>query len=354
MNTLLFGFGKRVFPLFWGTKYTRIHSAPRIWEFRVTSVAIALVSLVRILGVGRKKASAQRRKSLAHLSRKFEAFTVPSLDVGPWRSQDLPPINGLWLVHPKDFAILPHSLAAVVQHSLNPLAQVTVISPDPDGAREALAGVMEKAASPMNVVFHADKEYLDPVSVASLDSHFGSSAGWAKQQIIKTLAVTGSGLNSTLIMDSDTVLLQDKVWLFPDFRQLMYSRGFCNFDYFTFLNTWGYKQVDTTKSFVTHHQIVRSNRMKEALGQHLGEADPAILTRAVITAATTLGLTQFSLDYELYGQYMNLHHRRELVMDKYSNSDLPRPRSDQDVQALIDSMRAAGHFNSLSLHRRDH
>lgn len=353
MNTLLFSFGKRVFPLFWGTKYTRIHSAPRVWEFRMTSVAIALVSLVRMLGRGRNKASAQRQKSLAHLSRKFEAFRVPSLDVGPWRGHDLPPIDGLWLVHPKDFALLPHSVEAVVQHSLNPLAQVTVISPDPDGAREALSGVTKKTASPMNVVFHADEDYLDPMSVASLDSHFGSSAGWAKQQIIKILAVTGSGFNPTLIMDSDTVLLQDKVWLFPDSRQLMYSREFCNLSYFTFLDTWGYKQVDTTKSFVTHHQIVRSDRMKEALGEHLGEADAATLTRAVITAASTLGLTRFSLDYELYGQYMNLNHRRELVMDKYSNSDLGRPQSNDDVRALIDSMRRAGHFNSLSLHRRD-
>lgn len=354
MNGLLFSFGKRIFPVFWGTKYTRIHSAPRTWEFHLASVFIALVSLLRMLGVGRKKASAQRRESLAHLSRKFEAFRVPSLDVAPWRDHDLPPINGLWVVRPKDFSLLPHSLKAVIQHSLNPLSHVTVISPDSVGAREALAGVMEKIASSTSVVFHTDEDYLDPVSVDLLDSHFGSSAGWAKQQIIKTLAVARDGPNPTLIMDSDTVLLQDKVWLFPDSRQLMYSRAFCNPDYFTFLNAWGYEQVDTTKSFVTHHQIVNSNRTKEALQQRLGGADPANLTRAVITAATTLDLTRFSLDYELYGQFMNAHHRSELVMDKYSNSDLPRPQGDRAVQELIASLRAKGDFNSASFHRRDH
>lgn len=332
------------FPLYWGNRYEQIGKRPSVVELKVTQALLAVVQLTRgSASAGDFVPLASRQRIL----QRFHAFRVAPFDFSTTRKSTLPSLRALWVVHPKDFDVLPWSVEALLRHSLNPVTEVHIITPDVEGAKNSLPPhVMSQAP----VTFRNDSELIDRETSKILDSAFGSHSGWAKQQIIKVLASLEEGPTNTLVIDSDTILLQDKAWLLPGNVQLLYFRAFINPRYHDYLEEWGLRKIDRNRSFVTHHMLFQADMLKKILVARFTSTEPRSIARALARSSQRLGFPEFSLDYELYGQAMALEHPENLIWDKYSNLGISRPQEMGSWESLIQSLRDEGNFNSVSFH----
>ena len=350
MRQVAFRVLSALFPLQWGIKYSRLDKSPGPLEFRV------LRSLIRLKNAVKVEKDSRKPRSLGAISpgelrlhRRYLAFTVPPLGQ-PVEDEKLPAIRLLWVAHPKDFPVLTHSLESALAHTRNPVATITVVSPEPTQAEGALRHIIP---SRISADFRHDNDFV-PVEVRSqLDQALPSHGSWATQQLIKVLATMEQQSSATLVIDADTVLLQSKTWLSSGGIQLLYFRGFHNDRYANFLRHWGFNEIDTMRSFVTHHMLFQPDILRQAMMLTFGSLNIERIVEKVIGSVEALGYPEFCLEYEPYGQLISRKHRDLVSLDKYSNIGLPTPMAPEALTGQIMRLRSHGHFNSVSFHRPD-
>lgn len=345
---LMFRLATFLLPIYWGQRYSRVDRHPRRAELE------AAANLSRAFGIIKQVFQNGRLPKLntvvgerTYLERRFQAFTV--LEAPHKSSGQLPPIEVLFTVHPKDFGVASLALEAAIQHTRNPIAKVAVVSPESDAARDEL---LASIPAGIPAEFYADAEIISPQLHVEVSEKFGRRMGWATQQLVKTAFVSNLASLPTLIIDSDTVMLRDKTWLYPNGAVLTYSRHFINDNYLRFLADWGVASFDKSRSFVTHHALMKPMILRNALTEAFGSVDAANIARSVKHSCDRLGTYEFALDYELYGQYAHHHHSAELQFDKYSNVERQRPQSQKQLEELVKKFRKQARYNTLSMHNR--
>ena len=337
-----------LFPLQWGIKYSRLDKSPGPLEFRVLKSLIRLKASVMVGKDPRKHRSLETiSPGELRLDRRYLAFTVPPLGQ-PVEDKELPPIRLLWVAHPKDFPVLTHSLESALAHSRNPVATITVVSPEPTQAEESLRRIIPSGIA---ADFRHDNDFVPAEVRSQLNRALPSHGSWATQQLIKVLATMERPSSATLVIDADTVLLQNKTWLSSGGIQLLYFRGFHNDRYTNFLQHWGFSEIDTMRSFVTHHMLFQPDILRQVLTSTFGSLDLEHIVETVISSVEALGYPEFCLEYEPYGQFISGQHRDLVTFDKYSNLGRPRPTSPEALTKEIVRLRRQGHFNSVSFHK---
>lgn len=302
-------------------EFAKLDERPNIWDL-VFSAAVTLyfLSLDAVTGsstVNPFKRFAAERERMTNLYRAFRV--VPR--AAPSSSELTPrtPLRVLYAAHPKDFDVLRHSLESVIRHTQNPITEIVIISPDLSGANEA---VRDSGAQHALRFMHED-EMVSFEARARLVDAFGPRYGWALQQFLKLQGVMSDNDVATLVVDSDTLFFRDKTWIEKS-TQLLYFRGFNNPMYFDFLLKWNGFRADRSKSFVTHYQVMQSDLLRQALDFFFGTQEVDEIIGIVCDSSEALGSTDFSLDYETYGQFVHRKHPDRYLVDKYSNIGLDR------------------------------
>ena len=347
MSPLLFRILAAAFPLQWGSKYARLDKSPAQWEFAL------LNGLIRLKHALKKHRKADQHRvyeesaSARRLHQRFAAFSVPPRDPEKSPDSERPAIRLLWVSHPKDFDVLPLSVLGALRHVKNPIAAIDVVSPSPQEAEKALA---EQIPATTSVSYVHDSDVVSEGLREELTKELSSHGSWATQQLIKVLMALRHSAQPTLVIDSDTVLLRDKVWVDSDGRQLLYFRGYTNPRYQHYLRSWGMSDTDGVRSFVTHHMLFQPEILRTAMVETFGSTEALALVEAIISSARQLGFPEFSLDYELYGNVLWSQRPQNYFLDKYSNIGLARPRDFASLEAVLAKLMQQGRYNSASFH----
>jgi len=347
VNPFLFRILAAAFPLQWGPKYVRLDKSPAQWEFALLNGLLRLKHAMEQQRKGDLHQDYEESASARRLHQRFAAFSVSPRDPGTTTDNELPAIRLLWVSHPKDFDVLPHSVLGALRHVKNPVEAIDVVSPSPQEAEAALANSVP-ATTPVSFVHDSDlvSEDLREELTRDLSTH----GPWATQQLIKVLMALRHSPQPTLVIDSDTVLLRDKVWLDSNGQQLLYFRGYTNPRYQHYMRSWGMSDIDDVRSFVTHHMLFQPEILETALLETFGSTQARTLVEAIISSARQLGFPEFSLDYELYGNVLWSQRPQNYFLDKYSNIGLARPRDFASLEGVLAKLRRQGRYNSASFH----
>lgn len=251
------------------------------------------------------------------------------------------------MAHPKDFQVLHHSIHGVLQHLQNPVSEIVIISPSAKATSNHLASRVD---TDLPIRFLNDDDFMSQKNWKLLQTSLGGHAGWAASQLIKVDFIISGDSTPTLMVDSDTVLLTDKQWLFSDSSQLLYFRWYENTRYEQFLRYWGFEEMDSLRSFITHHTLFQPKLLERLMDDAFGAHDLDSLVRQVVKGADALGIREFCIDDEPHGQLLFKHYRDKVVLDKYSNVNMSLPRNDHEFEKLLRELRNGGKFNSVSFH----
>jgi hypothetical protein len=351
LDKTIFFLGRRIAPMYWGDYYFTNNRSPgrasKIWTlffFRLTSGLAGWLS-------GPKKKSAQDAAWLAAKNRiesRFSATSVPTIHHDEFGSAELlPKIRATWLVHPKDFPVLAHSVSGVVQKSLNHVSEILIITPDPN---QATALIQKLDLQNVTCRVEHENDFLTNAARKRLRTVFGDEYGTGLQRVVTTTSSLDQSVNGTLVIDADTVLLTSKPWLGPDGRQLMYFRSFIDPSYQRFLETWGMTEIDYARQFVTHHMMLQPKLLDQALNHVFGTSNSDDLVEIICESVLKLKSVYFCLEYEVYAQYVNHYFPQLFEYDKYTNLNMRRPSNPSQLDEIIRGRSRNPLYNSLSFH----
>ena len=164
---------------------------------------------------------------------------------------EVPAIEVIIPVHPKDDRNLPLVLQGVREGSVNPIGQVFLVTPDSE--KQAL-----QIRFPQCSVL-GDREVLGDSLwnlVQNRVPHWRRS--WIIQQIAKLLLSRASTARGCLVLDADTVLLRPRTWVNCDGVQLLSIANEYHWPYQDHvMKMWSDVRPVARFSFVTHHQLMQ-------------------------------------------------------------------------------------------------
>jgi hypothetical protein len=168
--------------------------------------------------------------------------------------------------------------------------------------------------------------------------------GWRVQQILKFCLAMQSASSATLVIDADTVLLHRKVWLANGGIQLLQFSEEYHQPYRNLLRSHFGIQPSLPVSFVTHHQLMQSEIVKEIF-----PAEGALVDWYL--ASLEPGGGKMS-EYETYGHYLTTKHPNRVAYGNWANLWSPNlamvlaslNRTGQPLPALL------GDYNTVSFH----
>jgi hypothetical protein len=166
--------------------------------------------------------------------------------------------------------------------------------------------------------------------------------GWVRQQVIKFLGVSYADEKGTLVCDSDTFLLEKRLWLNEiGEQQLQVSHEFSLEYEEHFLETFGRLRDESKKiSFVTHHQLMQKDVVHSMFGRDmLGLLD-------WLEKGNADSMSPIS-EYHSYGRFIITNYPARVRLSKWNNLSLHS--GDREVERIIALY--TGDYSSFSSHR---
>ena len=264
-------------------------------------------------------ATGNRQKERGYPWRKF--IECNQVQAEPLQSEcdDWPGIVLFISVGPKDAELVDSVISAVLTNSLNPVTQVMLLI---DGS-----GRFPTRDHGVPVTTIHPHDLLAPDLVAEVQGKFRARAGWVTQQFTKLSFAHSSEANGVLAVDADTFLTKKRGFLDRTGRQVL-------------LPTWDYhepylsaiKKLDVgfanltpaNLSYVCHHMLYQPDLVR-GMVLSLGYTSILDLFRFAITSCSAESqMSPFSLDYELYGQWITRYRRDRFVLARWSNAAVSR------------------------------
>lgn len=233
-----------------------------------------------------------------------------------------PALNVLIVSHSKDFHILPYSLGAAKKHTRHhSLSVFSVIVPDRDFM--ACKKLIQSTSLDVNVLKESD--LISSLEMSKLRNSLGERAGWVIQQLLKIRFVLSANTEATLVIDADTILLMDRVWIDQFGVQVLTPTWEYHKPYYVFLNLRGISPVNPKYTFVSHHMLLQKYILIEALS-YAGLADDKLLVDDLLETRNGKDMSPFSIDYELYAQYIFSRYPEMINLERWGNLSLEELR----------------------------
>jgi hypothetical protein len=166
----------------------------------------------------------------ARLPLKFELLLLPShdeilpnIDVNP--DFKFPTIDVLIPFHPKDIGLLPHCLLNVLRNSCNPIGTVRIVTTTKGvtlAQQELKTLQSEHALRNINIEVIDEKVFL-PAEILNTCNSLGEGSGWLIQQSIKLWNAVVNQSVPTVVLDSDTIIVQRILWVDADEKSLVFA-----------------------------------------------------------------------------------------------------------------------------------
>ena len=261
------------------------------------------------------------------------------------------PLEVLIVSSHKDFEVLPLTIQSILNNCVNPIDSVTLIVQKKSLA--SAAKILENIGQ-SSVTFHL----LDEETLVShefrihLKKRYRDRYGWVLQQVLKVNYVLNSNKSGVLVVDADTILLKKTGFLQRNGRQTLLVSSELHKVYFRELKRLGFSLVEPWTSTVAHHMLFQPSILINALDKvHAKSAEDIIRTLESKDSSFKANLSPFSIDYELYGQWLISNERQKVSLKLTQNIELKRRlQSFELVKELLSTDQSKLKFTSASLH----
>jgi hypothetical protein len=168
-----------------------------------------------------------------------------------------------------------------------------------------------------------DEEILGESHLEKIRSKYKSRAGWVIQQILKLEVAYRFEGELSLVLDADTLLIKDRFYYDEYLRtQVLFPSFEYHEPYYDFLIKIGALKQRPHYSFVTHHMIIQKDILQAALA-NIGCGAPSDLIDVVLDCSWDENQSSpFSLDYELYAQFLVSNFPERFRFSRWGNYEL--------------------------------
>jgi FkbM family methyltransferase len=269
---------------------------------------------------------------LAHSSRRLAEASLPS---NPLKHAGvIPEISLLIPVISKDSSRVNLVIKNILQYSLNPISCITIVYGGEKPLIDEIPNVVIRIAH--------ESDYIPASLEVLIEKYVQGRRGWVRQQVIKFLGAGKADTNATLVCDSDTYLLQKRLWLDENgVQQLQICHEFSDEYEKHYLDFFGRISILPGKvSFVTHHQLMQKRIIQEMFGVNLDG----------IAAWLKLGNFESSSpisEYHTYGRFLSERHPEKYRFARWNNLHLEA--GNEDLASLIEDY--AQSYSSVSIHK---
>jgi len=277
-----------------------------------------------------------------------------------------PEIDILIPFHPKDVSLLIYCLTNVVRNSINPVGTVRIVTTHlgvPIVERELEA--LREDEIFQNVRFDVidENEFL-PSTIMDACRSLGEGSGWLIKQSIFFWNAVKNRVNPTVVIDSDTLIIQRILWIDGASR----SNVFANFhendlsDYFIkmFPNVL---RVEKDFGFVSHFVLVKPQVVLEFLLQveqsemlqgpsaQLASGEVDLEIRLAKVLATLIQKCMFNFcDFDFYAKAALKIEPEKTLICKWSNVALDVNEKVDDVMLQHFLRKNQSKYLSVSIH----
>jgi hypothetical protein len=298
----------------------------------------------RTLATGWNFLAQARGKSLFPVRRFIQANRLP-----PEPSSCLSAVNKsvgvLFVTAGKDLEMLPWSIPFAVKslRTLSSTVKISVVVPTVD-----MKHCKELLENLPGVEIVSEDSFIKKDVVEALKMRFQERFGWVLQQFLKVAFVLESNLDAILVVDADTVLLDERNWILDNGNQILTPSDEFNLSYYEFLSSIGLCEMNPEYTFVSHHMLMQPKYLRLAFEQ-AGKSFPDEILELVLNHDFKNPSSPFCIEYEVYGQYLFTHHRDRVELLKWANLGIPRQTNLAD-QIEKEVQKNTGRFSSLSFH----
>lgn len=256
--------------------------------------------------------------------------------------RDGSPIEILFVVARKDAKLLASSIKGALESTrCHKIISVTIICPREDV--EFIQGITDLFKGSILVV--AEDDIIPQVYLSRLKDTFGPRSGWVLQQLLKIYYAKNSKSPGILVVDADTVLLRNRVWLDSNSTQILMPTWEHHAPYYDFLRFNSYELGDLSFSYVSHHMLIQPRILQEMLVSY--ELDNLDIALDKLSKFSLSGNSPFSVDYEMYAQYLISVHPTLVRYEKWANFSVNN-LSEKELDTLLEVWKKR--YNSISAH----
>ena len=236
----------------------------------------------------------------------------------------------LFLSTKKDFETLGASITTAIASLSNfSIRNISLIVPDHE-----VDTVPNEVQLINNLDIQAESRFITDVQKEKIERTFGARKGWALQQILKFAYIMESEAVGVLVVDSDTLLTSKREWLSKDRGQVLTPTWEYHQPYYNFLRLLGFDYGIPKYTFVAHHMLIQPFFYREAIAK-TQIVDVNTLIEFLADHYYGNEASPFSIDYELYAQYVFANYPSKVRLQKWANIHSPMSYSDYASNNMI-------------------
>lgn len=296
-----------------------------------------LKSLIRIYSIA---VSGNRHQIEVNKFVSINSFSDSALESrGP-----LPELEILVPAAAKDLEISKLTVVSALQSSVNPISKVTLVVP-----RNDLTLFQEyfKGMNLDSLIILDEEEVVGSDLVLRIRSEYSNRAGWVLAEFIKYIFISESKKLGVLVIDADTIVTAERVWLTQDLKQNVFPVFEYHQHYFDFLNFLGVPMLDTTHSYMSHYMLFQPSVYRKMI-QEFKSTNPLETLNLLVNFPSKNPHSPVCFCYEAYGHFAKSEYPERFIDAKWSNVQVPR---NEFLRCQNRYLRVGKkHFSSISTH----
>ena len=261
---------------------------------------------------------------------------------------DSPEIELLYVASEKDFQILNLTILTTLESLSNHrILRISIIVPEQHLA--VLRNSLPKLSVPINLI--SENSLVTSLDIRELKEIFQERYGWVLQQILKIVHVSHSESDGVLVLDADTALLCQRNWLDVSGNQILLPTWEYHAPYYKFLEDRKIGKNPPDFTFVSHHMLFQPHVMREILHTLAWNDTKTMITQLTLSLQNHEN-SPFSIDYELYAQFLYSVYPEKITLEKWGNLESVRKTKNGKIENFVQDVinDARGRFASVSFH----
>lgn len=229
--------------------------------------------------------------------------------VDPLRDSYPPKIDVLLVVGEKDYGNLEQLIKAARTNISNPISRVYIVH------QESLPDMKIEEG----VVLIDERSVLSPQEKMAIDVFPKHRRGWVTQQLLKLAVATDICENSVLVIDGDTFLTGQRLWLNSEGVQILTHSPEHHVPYLDHVSS--FLKMDSIRdiSYVCHHQLWQRDILKSLFPRR--EDLLAWLQSSQSNHESSVS------EYQTYGTYITTLHANRCLPAAWSNESMKKSES---------------------------
>jgi len=259
-------------------------------------------------------------------------------------NNQLPEIDILVPAAFKDLEISKLTIKSAINTSLNPIGRVTVVVPDHD--LDTFQESFQELGFP-NLQIISEKVLVGEDLIKQITQEFKSRSGWVLAEFIKYIFVSKSNKLGILVIDADTILTSNRVWLTHESHQNLFPVFEYHRHYFDFLYYLGVPMAGTEYSYMSHYMLIQPEIYREMINFFKHSSPDETLMSLIKFPGKDLH-SPVCFCYEAYSHFAKYAYPDRVIEAKWSNVQVPRAEFLKNKNQYLKA--GERYFASISTH----